>query len=159
MKCPKCEGPSRVVDSVKNKDHVRRRRECRKCENRFSTKEYLVVTDPATVNREIIAALTQLQEAASDYCLNALAQGTFPTGWPSDMPENRMPPLTRAAKRLVKAINVAKLFKKGDQARESLLMAARATFALWRKHGLGDDENESGQVYQALRDALDAWQE
>ncbi len=36
----------------------------------------------------------------------------------------------------------------------ALLEAAKAVRALWAKHGLGDDDNESGQVWDALNDAI-----
>ena len=35
-----------------------------------------------------------------------------------------------------------------------LLAALKATMALWDKHGLGDDDNESEPVYVAARNAL-----
>lgn len=40
--CPKCGGETSVVDSRPYLDGVRRRRECKECEYRFSTLEYTV---------------------------------------------------------------------------------------------------------------------
>lgn len=41
MDCPYCGGSSRVVDSRPISDGVRRRRQCQKCERRFTTHERL----------------------------------------------------------------------------------------------------------------------
>lgn len=159
MKCPKCHGATRVVDSTKHDGGVRRRRECKECGNRFTTREMIVSTSEATVERETLAALAQLQEAATDYCITALVNGMFPKTWPSDVPDDHLPPLVLSAKRLAEAIQVAKTFTRGDVQRESLLEAARATFRLWAKHGMGDDHNESDPIFYALKEALDAWKE
>ena len=39
MKCPKCASSSRTLETRENKNYKRRRRECRACGFRFSTKE------------------------------------------------------------------------------------------------------------------------
>lgn len=41
MECPYCGGPSRVVDSRPIPEGIRRRRECQRCERRFTTHERL----------------------------------------------------------------------------------------------------------------------
>ena len=40
MDCVKCEGESRVVNSRKFADMVRRRRECLECRERWTTEEF-----------------------------------------------------------------------------------------------------------------------
>ena len=39
MKCPECDGPTKVIDSRKKPEYLYRRRLCRACGARFSTKE------------------------------------------------------------------------------------------------------------------------
>ena len=41
MKCPDCGGASAIVNSRHVEDFIRRRRECKKCQHRFSTKEIM----------------------------------------------------------------------------------------------------------------------
>ena len=41
-----------------------------------------------------------------------------------------------------------------DQAFNALLDAAEATMSLWIRHGLGDNEDESGPVYLKLERAI-----
>ena len=44
MKCPKCKGKTKVLDSRRKSDNnIRRRRECVKCSYRFSTIEILKI--------------------------------------------------------------------------------------------------------------------
>jgi transcriptional regulator NrdR family protein len=47
MRCPFCGGPTRVVDTIKDPLRVRvvrRRRQCKACQRRFSTEERHVIT-------------------------------------------------------------------------------------------------------------------
>jgi transcriptional regulator NrdR family protein len=44
MKCPKCKGKTKVLDSRRNpSNNIRRRRKCVKCSYRFSTIEILKI--------------------------------------------------------------------------------------------------------------------
>lgn len=45
MNCPFCRGASKVVDSRPIPDGIRRRRECLRCERRFTTHERIVPTE------------------------------------------------------------------------------------------------------------------
>jgi len=59
--CPKCHGPTRVIDSrlVPDTNRIRRRRRCDKCAFRFSTRERIVgETDTLA---EVEAALHTLE--------------------------------------------------------------------------------------------------
>ncbi len=43
MKCPKCQSGCNVYDSRARKSgEIRRRRKCKKCENRFTTLEFVI---------------------------------------------------------------------------------------------------------------------
>ena len=42
MNCMKCESDTKVIDSRPSKDGIRRRRVCKKCGHRFTTREYVI---------------------------------------------------------------------------------------------------------------------
>ncbi len=53
MKCPYCESrQTRVIDTVRKEHSIRRRRECKECDKRFSTMERAVLTAPLVVKRD-----------------------------------------------------------------------------------------------------------
>ena len=53
MECPTCGGGTRVVDSRATEDGaIRRRRECSRCEHRFTTYERLAELEPTVVKRD-----------------------------------------------------------------------------------------------------------
>jgi len=53
MQCPYCKTPdSRVIDSREAEDTVRRRRECPKCEKRFTTYERVEKTDLVVLKKD-----------------------------------------------------------------------------------------------------------
>jgi transcriptional repressor NrdR len=53
MKCPFCGSDrTRVVDTTRRERSVRRRRECKACERRFSTMERAILTTPLVVKRD-----------------------------------------------------------------------------------------------------------
>jgi len=53
MKCPYCgDVHTRVIDTTRSAQGVRRRRECRACERRFSTVERAILTTPLVVKRD-----------------------------------------------------------------------------------------------------------
>ncbi len=45
MKCPYCDGSSKVIDSRPMPDGIRRRRECEQCSRRFTTHERLAPSE------------------------------------------------------------------------------------------------------------------
>lgn len=65
--CPECGGPSRVVDSrsAPRKQAVRRRRECLKCEVRFTTHERNRDEDVAALKRRLAEMAVQVQDLAA----------------------------------------------------------------------------------------------
>ena len=53
MKCPYCGSKgTRVVDTSRKEHSIRRRRECKDCEKRFSTMERAILTTPLVVKRD-----------------------------------------------------------------------------------------------------------
>jgi transcriptional repressor NrdR len=54
MNCPNCGSDTKVLDSRPQNDGmtIRRRRECLKCEFRFSTREEMEILDLAVINRD-----------------------------------------------------------------------------------------------------------
>lgn len=53
MKCPKCDSErSSVVDSRSERDAIRRRRECQKCQYRFSTYERIEYVTPMIIKKD-----------------------------------------------------------------------------------------------------------
>ena len=53
MECPTCGGSTRVVDSRATEDGaIRRRRQCSRCEHRFTTYERLAELEPTVVKRD-----------------------------------------------------------------------------------------------------------
>lgn len=62
MKCPACDGPTKVVDSRKKPEYLYRRRVCRACGTRFSTRE---VAFNIVVNQENQKEIARLQELTS----------------------------------------------------------------------------------------------
>jgi transcriptional repressor NrdR len=53
MKCPFCGSKrTRVIDTTRKETSIRRRRECRECERRFSTMERAILTAPLVVKRD-----------------------------------------------------------------------------------------------------------
>ena len=53
MKCPYCAvRTSRVVDTRPSGERIRRRRECTVCERRFTTYEYIALSNPIVVKRD-----------------------------------------------------------------------------------------------------------
>jgi len=53
MKCPYCQGgDTRVIDTREANEGVRRRRECRGCEKRFTTYEHVAASNPMVVKRD-----------------------------------------------------------------------------------------------------------
>lgn len=53
MKCPHCDGrDSRVVDTREAGDGIRRRRECKDCNKRFTTYERVALSSPMIVKRD-----------------------------------------------------------------------------------------------------------
>jgi transcriptional repressor NrdR len=54
MKCPKCQSQQlRVIETRSSSDHLttRRRRECEKCQFRFSTQESVILTMPKVLKK------------------------------------------------------------------------------------------------------------
>jgi len=53
MKCPYCtSSTSRVIDTRPSGERIRRRRECTACERRFTTYEYIALSNPIVVKRD-----------------------------------------------------------------------------------------------------------
>ena len=53
MKCPHCGGAgSRVIDTRSSGERIRRRRECGHCQERFTTYERVVLSNPMVVKRD-----------------------------------------------------------------------------------------------------------
>ncbi len=53
MKCPYCgSSETRVIDTARKEHSIRRRRECKQCDRRFSTMERAVLTAPLVVKRD-----------------------------------------------------------------------------------------------------------
>jgi len=53
MKCPYCGSKkTRVVDTSRKEHSIRRRRECKSCQKRFSTMERAILTAPLVVKRD-----------------------------------------------------------------------------------------------------------
>jgi len=53
MRCPYCGSKqTRVVDTSRKEHSIRRRRECKACEKRFSTMERAILTAPLVVKRD-----------------------------------------------------------------------------------------------------------
>jgi transcriptional repressor NrdR len=53
MKCPYCGGKrTRVIDTTRTARGIRRRRECKACDQRFSTMERAILTTPLVVKRD-----------------------------------------------------------------------------------------------------------
>jgi transcriptional repressor NrdR len=53
MKCPYCGGKrTRVIDTTRKETSIRRRRECKDCDKRFSTMERAIMTAPLVVKRD-----------------------------------------------------------------------------------------------------------
>lgn len=52
MFCPYCNADTKVVDKRASGNHTRRRRECLKCEKRFTTREFLDLRQLQVVKRE-----------------------------------------------------------------------------------------------------------
>lgn len=53
MKCPYCgSARTRVIDTTHDARGIRRRRECKECERRFSTVERAILTTPLVVKRD-----------------------------------------------------------------------------------------------------------
>ena len=51
MKCPYCDGSSKVIDSRPIPDGIRRRRECEECERRFTTHERLAPSEVRVIKQ------------------------------------------------------------------------------------------------------------
>lgn len=50
MRCPYCDSKrTRVIDTTRKENSIRRRRECKACEKRFSTVERAILTTPLVV--------------------------------------------------------------------------------------------------------------
>ena len=53
MRCPYCGSKrTRVIDTTRKEHSIRRRRECKGCEKRFSTMERAIMTAPLVVKRD-----------------------------------------------------------------------------------------------------------
>jgi transcriptional repressor NrdR len=53
MKCPYCgDTRTRVIDTTRSEQSIRRRRECKACKRRFSTVERAILTSPLLVKRD-----------------------------------------------------------------------------------------------------------
>jgi transcriptional repressor NrdR len=53
MECPYCgSADTRVIDTTRSAGAIRRRRECKVCERRFSTMERAILTTPLVVKRD-----------------------------------------------------------------------------------------------------------
>jgi transcriptional repressor NrdR len=53
MKCPYCDSDqTRVIDTTHDTRGIRRRRECKDCEKRFSTVERAILTTPLVIKRD-----------------------------------------------------------------------------------------------------------
>lgn len=53
MRCPYCDSAStRVVDTTRNSRGIRRRRECKKCDQRFSTFERAILDTPMLIKQD-----------------------------------------------------------------------------------------------------------
>jgi transcriptional repressor NrdR len=53
MRCPYCgDARTRVIDTTRSQQSIRRRRECKACGQRFSTVERAVLTTPLLVKRD-----------------------------------------------------------------------------------------------------------
>jgi len=53
VKCPYCESAqTRVIDTTHDARGIRRRRECKECDRRFSTVERAILTTPLVVKRD-----------------------------------------------------------------------------------------------------------
>jgi transcriptional repressor NrdR len=68
MKCPYCgSARTRVIDTTHDARGIRRRRECKECERRFSTVERAILTTPLVVKRD-----NQREEFERDKLLSGL---------------------------------------------------------------------------------------
>jgi len=53
MRCPYCGSKrTRVIDTTRKEHSIRRRRECKECDKRFSTMERAIMTAPLVVKRD-----------------------------------------------------------------------------------------------------------
>lgn len=53
MRCPYCDSKrTRVIDTARKEHSIRRRRECKVCNQRFSTMERAIMTAPLVVKRD-----------------------------------------------------------------------------------------------------------
>src|SRR3989338_10505857 len=52
MQCPYCSNDSKVVDKRASGNHTRRRRECLKCEKRFTTREFFDLQELSVVKSD-----------------------------------------------------------------------------------------------------------
>lgn len=83
MNCPTCDNKdSKVIDSRAVFNTIRRRRECLKCKERYTTREY-IMGDPEfiamkEVGQIINIAITQLEEARNKSY--AIARGEINVG-------------------------------------------------------------------------------
>jgi hypothetical protein len=77
MNCMKCESDTKVIDSRPSKDGIRRRRVCKKCGHRFTTREYVIKdaeesdTDSnlsATINGNVLFIETTKQGCPCSTC-------------------------------------------------------------------------------------------
>lgn len=86
MKCPVCAEPTKVVDSRKKIDHLYRRRECKACGTRFSTREipyhFKFVPKDNTEEAKEIARLEELNKLIEEQLADASAssRGHMRTG-------------------------------------------------------------------------------
>ena len=79
MDCPYCGGSSRVVDSRPISDGIRRRRECQRCERRFTTHERL-----APVELRVVKAGGDSEEFQGRKIERAVRRVTTGLGVPDD---------------------------------------------------------------------------
>ncbi len=53
MKCPYCgDIHTRVVDTIRKEQSIRRRRECQACQKRFNTEERVILNTPLVIKRD-----------------------------------------------------------------------------------------------------------
>lgn len=118
MICPKCSGKTRVVDTDKLEDGriVRRRRACKVCGHRFTTRELPTEMVSTPTERGLLDALTILHDTASAFALHMLAHGHVPP-YSSYTPDDQLAPLALITRELVEAINITKTFMRPDLTR------------------------------------------
>ena len=74
MKCPECGSKTIVVDTRCNSDAIFRRRECRKCDNKFTTIEK-IFSKKMSVYKAKGVQIDLISKSAVKVCLNKIING------------------------------------------------------------------------------------